>query len=617
MDSRLPDFVNLTDDGVVMVDHERRFTFVNARAESILSRGAGDLLGADYRDVFPPAVGSAFDRACVKALAEGKFARAEAFAETLGRWIEVRVYPGESGLTVFIADLTPRREMESDLRASEARLVRAQAVAHIGSWEIDLSTREMWASEEAFRIYGLARTGPRMPLAAAQAVTLPEERPRLDEALSGLLAGIAPYDVEFRIRRADDGEIRTVHSLAEVERDDAGRPVKVAGTIRDVTREREIEAGLREMARLEAVGQLSGGIAHDFNNMMTAVRGYAELVAAVPALDDASRADLQQIIETADRAAGLTRQLLAFSRRTVLEPRVVDVRTAVDRLRPMLSRLLGEHIIVDVSGGPEKSSVLVDPTQLDQIIINLAINARDAMPGGGTLSIRTTVVSGADLREPAQPSGRMVALSVSDTGVGMDAAVRARIFEPFYTTKAPGQGSGMGLATVFGIVSQSGGRIEVETAPGQGSTFRILLPFVDDTPAQASGEQAAATRGSGTVMLVEDDPAVRAFVSRTLAGLGYTILEASNGTSCLALLERHGGLVQVLVTDVVMPGMSGHELADRLRRERHGLPVLFMSGFDRERDSMTPDDSTVFLPKPFGSQQLAEAVRAALDLQRD
>jgi signal transduction histidine kinase/ActR/RegA family two-component response regulator len=417
--------------------------------------------------------------------------------------------------------------------------------------------------------------------------------------------------------RRRDGSVFPVEiSLSPVDTP-AGRQVFV--TIVDTTERKRLELDLRQAQKMESIGQLAGGIAHDFNNLLTAIRGYGELARAELRAGDPAASDLDQVLVAADRAAELTRQLLAFSRRQVLQPRVLDVGEAVGRLAPMLRRLLGEHIDLAVEGTHGLSHVRVDPGQLEQVIVNLAVNARDAMLQGGQLTIETADVEfGADYAatHPEVVAGRYVVLAVSDTGSGMDEETRARAFEPFFTTKEPGRGTGMGLATVHGIVKQSGGFIDVYSEPGRGTTFRIHFPRVDE-PVTADGGPSEAPKSSGTetILLVEDDAAVRAYARRALRAHGYTVAEAANGAQALALATQPGARIDLLMTDVAMPAMNGPELAERLRSERPGLRVLYVSGFaeDHFGRSAIPAEDVAFLPKPFSADGLARAVRQVLD----
>jgi two-component system cell cycle sensor histidine kinase/response regulator CckA len=352
------------------------------------------------------------------------------------------------------------------------------------------------------------------------------------------------------------------------------------------------------------------------------MRGYTELVQRSLGPDDQNRADLDQIVLAADRATELTRQLLAFSRRQVLEPKVLDPAGTVAGITPMLRRLLGEHIELVTHTTPDLGRVKVDPSQLEQIIVNLVVNAGHAMPEGGMLTIETANVEldAAYIATHADVTpGPHVALIVSDTGQGMDRATQARIFEPFFTTKEQGQGTGMGLATVYGIVKQSGGSIYLYSEPGHGTSFKIYLPRVEDEAVSGTVTVPATTAASGseTILLVEDETAVRGFAARVLSEHGYTVLEASSGAEALALAASHAGAIDLLVTDVAMPGLQGHQLAAQLGAIRCGLRVLYVSGYTENSviHHGVVGEGINFLQKPFGDEALGWAVRQVLDKQ--
>ncbi|HXF96086.1 MAG TPA: ATP-binding protein [Gemmatimonadales bacterium] len=388
----------------------------------------------------------------------------------------------------------------------------------------------------------------------------------------------------------------------------------------DITERRRAEERLREAQKMEAIGRLAGGVAHDFNNVLTAIFGYVELMFEDLAEHNPARRDLEEIRKAAQRAAGLTRQLLAFSRQQVLDPVVLSVNELVEDIDKMLRRLVGEDVELRVSLARDAGNVRADAVQLQQVLMNLVVNARDAMPTGGKLLIET---ANAELAQQYADGDRLVApgpyvmLAVSDTGVGMDAGIRARIFEPFFTTKERGRGTGLGLSTVYGIVKQSGGYIWVYSEPGRGTTFKVYLPRVDapaQVPARAA-EVGGSPGGSETILLAEDDELLRPLARGLLQKLGYTVLEAKNADQALAMGRDRGGAIDLLVADVVMPGGSGRELATRLAEARPGLKVLYMSGYT--------DDAIVqhgmlepglhFLQKPFTPSVLARKVREVLD----
>jgi signal transduction histidine kinase/ActR/RegA family two-component response regulator len=380
------------------------------------------------------------------------------------------------------------------------------------------------------------------------------------------------------------------------------------------------EQQLRQSQKLEAVGTLAGGVAHDFNNLLTVIGSYTDLVMAELDENSPLLADLEQVRQAADRASGLTAQLLAFSRKQVMQPKVLDLSGVLGGIEKMLRRVIGEDIELKTIKEPNLSTVKADPGQIGQVLLNLAVNARDAMPQGGTLTLQTANIELTEKdpdRNPMMAPGRWVMLAVTDTGSGMDEATRARIFEPFFTTKGPGKGTGLGLSTVYGIVKQSGGFIWVESELGRGTSFKVYLPAVDEVEDEAdwTAEPTEATGGTETILLVEDERPVRALVRRCLERAGYAVLESDGPTEALRLTAQHEGMIHLLLTDVVMPQMSGKQLAERVATLRPGTRVLYMSGYtdDTVAQHGVLDAGTMLIQKPFTPENLAAKVRAVLD----
>ncbi len=444
-----------------------------------------------------------------------------------------------------------------------------------------------------------------------------------DEAAAALATVVergpeTPHQVEYRYRHKD-GRWRRIFSTLTNLLDDPS----VGGIVvnsHDVTEERTFEEQLRQSQKMEAIGRLAGGVAHDFNNLLTVVDANATFLMEDMSGDDPRRADLEAIRAAAERGASLTRALLAFSRQRVLQPRVVDLDRTVADMGKLLRSLVGEDVDLDLRPEGEGVHVFADPTQLEQVILNLVVNARDAMPSGGMMTLRVSrvVLREEDAGTPdVGAAGRHALLTLSDTGVGMSDEVRQRIFEPFFTTKE--SGTGLGLATVYGIVRQSGGDVRVDSAPGAGTTFSIYLPEVAEAagstdPQEVDSARRDARRTGTTVLLVEDDAGVRRSVGRMLAALGHRVIEADSGLSALKRFRRRFEPIDLLVTDVVMPGIAGPALAKRLREIRSDLPVLYISGYAPEeilaRGARLPRDW--FLEKPFNLEELAARVREAL-----
>jgi hypothetical protein len=522
--------------------------------------------------------------------------------------------PGGHALCI-IRDVTDLRRAEEALRCSEQHYRLLFDANPQPLWVFDRETLAFLAVNQAtVDHYGWSCE----EFLAMTAVDIrpPEEVPALLE-LMGRLED-APLRAGVFRHRKKDGTLIDVETL--------GNPLWFYGRpavmvlANDVTERRRLEEQFRQTQRMEAVGQLAGGVAHDFNNLLTVITGYCELLfhSLTDRIPDLRR--VQEIHRAAARAASLTRQLLVFSRKQVLEPQVLDLDEVVQGMVPMLSRLLGERIHLNIPRALLLGHVKADAGQVEQVVMNLAINARDAMPDGGTITIVL-----ADVELDAAPrggdaalrSGPHVMLAVSDTGCGMDAATRVRIFEPFFTTKEVGKGTGLGLATVYGIVQQSDGAIQVESDPGRGATFRIYLPRVE--PVLAAGKVAAAPGaaafGRETVLVVEDEKVVRVLEAEVLAGHGYNVMVAGDAQEALAIEERCEGPIALLVTDVVMPGRSGRELVQEFVRRRPGIRVLYVSGYANDAfvGGGLLDAGTWFLQKPFSPEALAHKVREALD----
>jgi two-component system cell cycle sensor histidine kinase/response regulator CckA len=390
-------------------------------------------------------------------------------------------------------------------------------------------------------------------------------------------------------------------------------------SIRDATARSRVQEQLRQAQKMEALGMLSGGIAHDFNNLLTIIAGYSQMLIASPQMTvERDRTAAQQILKASNRAAELTSQLLAFSRPQSVQPKIHEINGVVDQTATMLGRLIGEHIELSMNKSPDAGRIHADAGQIQQVLINLAINARDAMPGGGTLQINTSNIElGDDYigKHVGVKSGSYVMLEISDTGTGMDAATRDRVFEPFFTTKAQGKGTGLGLSTVYGVVKRWGGSVDLYTEPGHGTTFRVYLPRVLEASSEEESEATEGRGGHETILLVEDEEGVRSMVHTTLERRGYRVLEAAGGPEGLEVARAHEGPIGLLVTDIIMPHMSGSELAKLLLLERPSTRVLLISGYAGNvlQRSGALADNMPFLQKPFAPGVLTRRVREILD----
>ncbi len=398
-----------------------------------------------------------------------------------------------------------------------------------------------------------------------------------------------------------------------------GHWVRTWGITRDVTERMHLEEQLRNVQQLEAIGRLAGGVAHDFNNILSIIMGHGELLLGAVAGDERARNGLEQIRQAADRAASLTQQLLAFSRKQVLQPKVLDLNDAVADVQKMLSRVIGEDIELIASLHPSLVPVKADPGQVEQVLMNLAINARDAMPHGGRLRMETSNVDvGADLaRDLDLAPGRHAMLMVADSGHGMDAATLSHVFEPFFTTKPMGKGTGLGLATVYGIVKQSGGSIQGESEIGRGTTFRIHLPAATGSTRrqQEAIVDETVARGNETILIAEDEPDLRELARIFLVGYGYTVLEAESAEQAIQIADAFAGPIDLLLTDVIMPGLSGSQLAEHILGQRPHTKIVYMTGYtdDMVVQHKVLEPGVNLLQKPFGKDDLARKVRSTLD----
>jgi PAS domain S-box-containing protein len=525
------------------------------------------------------------------------------------------------GFARRVRDLSENKAVADQLRRKQDALELALEAAGLGTWEHDLSTGEDSMDARAKALFGVPQEEPLTRARWLEAVH-PDDRERTLERWQRAVREGARYSAEYRVVWPD-GSVHWVMAVGRCVTDTStGSPLHFAGVVLDLTERRRTEEHLQESLRLEAVGRLAGGIAHDLNNMLAAILGFGDLLGRSFEPGDPRAADVEQISRAATRSAGLTRQLLAFARREMIQPRALDINSVIQHAQALLPPILGENVELHLRLAPDLGVVYADARQIEQIVMNLVLNARDAMPQGGRVTIETGAVQlgpGAEAwRGEERPlSGRFTMLSVTDTGHGMDAATLRRIWEPFFTTKPVGQGTGLGLSSVYGAAKQSGGFVWADSEPGRGTTVQVYWPEVRAAAELPDEPESAPPLAGGdeTVLIVEDEDLVRALAVRALRSFGYTCHQARDAGEALRLLDDRGARVDLVITDVVMPGMSGGDLGEQLARLRPGIPVVYTSAFTDEdviRRGML-EQGRPFLPKPFTPRQLARAVREALD----
>jgi two-component system, cell cycle sensor histidine kinase and response regulator CckA len=637
-EERLRSVVEQSVVGITQVDLNGRFINVNDQFCKMVGYSREELLELRMQDVTHPEDAKDSENALSKLVVNGVAAEiVKRYVHRNGSiiWVNASISPirdskGRANSAVGIVnDITARKQAEERLRESEARLRLAIEISQTAMFEINLVTDAVETDEIGREIYGFEIDEP-LTFRRVQSRFHPDD---VDEVLLEVSAALAPegddeFEVEQRIIRTN-GEIRWIKVRGRAffeEKDGIKRPVTCLGTYLDITKQKlaaeallEKEEQLRQAQKLESVGRLAGGIAHDFNNMLTAINGYSELTLRKLDSDNALRGNLEEIKKAGERSAALTQQLLAFSRQQILQPKVLDINEVVQDTSKMLKRLIGENIELRLRLNPRISRIKADPVQLSQVIMNLAVNSRDAMPGGGKITIETDSVflDGSYLKkDPALITGNYVALKFSDTGSGIDSEIQEHIFEPFFTTKPVGEGTGLGLATVYGIIKQSDGYIWVESEIGQGAAFEIYLPEAKrEKPAENDDFFANLQLGTETILLVEDEEIVRTMSKMMLEECGYRVLTAANAEEALSICRQNDCGINLLITDLVMPGMSGRELSEKLSSILPNVKVLFTSGYTDDsimRDGIT-ETSRNFIQKPFTIEALSEKVRASMD----
>ena len=617
---RLAAIVESSEDAIIGIDLSGQITSWNRGAERMAGYPHTEVVGKHLSVLMPDERSMELAR-CI---AELKAGRCMENFETVwltrtGKQIDVSLttscVPDSEGVVVggsFIGrDITAHKLAEEALRKANETSIYGSPIPIVGA--DPQSNVTMW-NAAAERVFGWAEDEVK---GKPNPTISPEDAEASAELHRRLLAGETLTGVEVRRQRRDGSWVDISLSGTPLW-DENGRVRGIIGFLADITRNRELEQQLRQMQKIEAIGRLAGGVAHDFNNILMAISSYAELLCRKLPEAEAGRRYVDEIMKATDRGSSLTQGLLAFSRKQVLSPKVIDLNALVGEQINMLERLLGENIELRFAPNKALGRTKVDPSQVEQVVMNLVINARDAMPNGGEILIETT---NAELdqvvTEPGAPvaAGRYVMLAVSDTGCGMDEETKSHIFEPFFTTKEQGKGTGLGLATVFGIVKQSGGQIFLHSEPGVGTTFKVYFPRVVE--AVQSGQEATRESfvgGRETILLVEDEASVREPAAEYLAENGYAVLKASKGSEALEIAENHAGPIHLLLTDVVMPQMSGKELSERFARLHPEARIVFMSGYSNNllSNQQALDDKQVLLQKPFRLATLGQRIREAL-----
>ncbi|HTN77096.1 MAG TPA: PAS domain S-box protein [Pirellulaceae bacterium] len=627
-ESRFQAFMNRSPAVAFLKDSDGRYLYVNATMLREFPSRVNDWVGRTDHDIFTPALALEFAKHDAQVLSARQAVEREELIEFRGapprNWLTLR-FPVDDGSGQLLVgglsiDITRRKRAEQLLKlqqramdaTSEGILVTDPSQSDNPIVYVNQAFEQLtgYTSDEA-----LGRNCRFLQGAETSAETLREIRAALDEG--------RPVSAEILNYRRDAQTFWNLLSITPV-RDDGGDITHFVGVQRDITERKLIAEQMRQSQKMEAIGRLAGGVAHDFNNLLTIVLGNAELALEDLPDENPNRELLQEIAHAGQRAASLTTQLLAFSRKQVLEPRVLDLNDLVASTDRLLRRLIGEDIYLSTVLDPMLHRVKVDPVQVEQILLNLTVNARDAMPDGGNLTIETRNTQLEDtfgLTREQVRSGRYVMLAVTDTGHGMDEATRARIFEPFFTTKERGKGTGMGLPTVYGIVQQSGGYLWVYSEVGKGTTFKIYFPEHLSGPLLPVADPVLKSnlRGNETVLLVEDEAMVRALAKRILESQGYRVLEAEHGEAALTLSQAYPHPIDLLVTDVIMPGVSGRQLAEQILVKRPELRVLYISGYTDNTISHhgVLDPEVAFLQKPFTHELLATKVRQVLNQPRD
>ena len=628
-EDRYRSVVEAATDAIVTIDTDSRVRFANAAVKDIFGYAPDELIGRDLAALMPESFRPLHKAGLHRYVTTGAptldwRAKRLTGLHRDGHEIPLEISFGvrnEGDARIFtgiIRDLSDQQTTARALREAEDRMGFALAASRVGTWEVDIATGASTWSTIQEELHGVAAGAYGGTLEAFIDRIHPDDRQQVMAAIEKAMQQRTDSNLLYRTVWPD-GSIHWISGVGRAFYDADGNPIRAAGIALDVTERRALEEQYRQSQKMEAVGQLAGGVAHDFNNLLTVIQSYGSILRDEMKPNSEAAHNIAEVLSAADRAAALTRRLLAFSRGQLLAPRALSLSESLLSVEPMLRRLIGEHVEIVVRAPRHAGNVVADPSEIEQVILNLAINARDAMPDGGTLTLE---ISNVELDSAYQrihgtaATGPYVMLAVSDTGTGMDAATAARVFEPFFTTKPPGKGTGLGLSTVYGIVTRNGGSIAVYSEPNHGTTFRAYFPRSDvemETITPAAPTSAAT--GSETLLLVEDDPAIRRITTRILTAAGYRVIPAGSPEEALDIADANAADIDLLFTDVVLPEMSGRGLAEKLSARVPAMKVLYMSGYTDDMVVRTGvlERDTLFLQKPFSQSALLSKVREALD----
>jgi PAS domain S-box-containing protein len=623
--------INSAEEGIIVYGRDMRYQIWNPYMEKLSGKKASEVIGKHPLEIFPflretEVIENIRMALSGKTLASVDFAYQSPLTGLKG-WMSDTCVPLRNtkgkinGVLGTVLDITERKQAEEELKEATQRLQLASSSGHLGIWDWDIVNNGLVWNDRMFELYGVSRETFRMSHETWEKCLNPDDLAMALEETRAALNGEKSYDFEFRIVQPD-GETKYIKTNALIIRDENGNAIRMIGMNQDITERKQMEEQLRHSQKMEAIGLLAGGVAHDFNNILTVIYGHCSVLQMKMGKDAPFRSDIDQIYAAAEKAANLTRSLLAFSRKQIMSPKKVNLNEIVMNVGKLLTRIIGEDIRLKTVFTGKTLTIFADSGQIEQVLINLATNARDAMPNGGILTIET------ELQEIDESfihaygygaAGMYVVLSISDTGKGMDAETSKKIFEPFFTTKEVGKGTGLGLAIVYGVVKQHNGYISVYSEQDEGTTFRVYLPQIYEKDADKTEEDAIEypRMGSETVLVAEDDATIRELAGSILRNFGYNVILAHDGEDAVEKFKADKENIAVIVMDMIMPRKSGKEAYEEIRKIRPEVKILFMSGYspDLLLDRGIFDSGDVVLIKPIHPLDLVRKVRAVLDNQ--